>query len=150
MISKNLYTYPVNVTNKVRVSYKDSPAHTGRLQHAVDFICREGTTIKAAFDGLVVEVKQDSNLGGQTEDFDMMGNYIEIKHPNGEYSIYEHIMQNGSTVKVGDNVKVGQNIGCSGKTGWIAHLGPHLHFDVHVYVGRGSEDYESIKINWVK
>jgi len=39
-----------------------------------------------------------------------------------------------SGLKIGDKVKTGQIIGYSGKTGWIAHLGPHLHFDVHIYL----------------
>jgi hypothetical protein len=31
----------------------------------------------------------------------------------------------------------------------MAHLGPHLHFDVHKYVGTGPEDYETMEIQWL-
>lgn len=130
MRSKNEYSYPVE---SARITYDESPAHAGRLKYAVDFIIPDGTPIQAALDGIVVDVKQDSDLGGPDEAFDKHGNYIELKHPNSEYSIYEHIRKNGSSVKVGDKVKQGQIIGYSGHTGWMAHLGPHLHFDVHKY-----------------
>jgi len=147
MKCKNKYQHPIELKIVV-TSYKDSPAHFGRLKHSVDFITPEGTSIKAALGGLVVDVKQDSDIGGAEKSFDKDGNYIEIKHLNEEYSIYEHIQKSGSLVKVGDKVKAGQIIGYSGRTGWIAHLGPHLHFDVHKYFGPGKEDYETLEICW--
>src|SRR3990167_10095092 len=127
--TKNKYSYPIKPTSKIKMTYTDSPAHEGRLKHSVDFISPESTIIKAALDGVVVDVKQDSDTGGLEKKFDKYGNYIEIKHTNDEYSIYEHIKQNGSLVKIRDKVKQRQVIGYTGKTGWIAHLGPHLHFD---------------------
>jgi murein DD-endopeptidase MepM/ murein hydrolase activator NlpD len=146
-MSKNRYAYPVKLGKHVRVSYIESPAHVGRLIHAVDFIVAENTEVYAALEGKVVDVKQDSDKGGRARYFDRYGNYIEIRHANDEYSIYEHIRKDGAVVKVGDIVKKGQLIGYSGKTGWIAHLGPHLHFDVHKYFGKGPNDYETIEIN---
>jgi murein DD-endopeptidase MepM/ murein hydrolase activator NlpD len=146
MKTNNVYQYPVK---KARITYDKSPAHTGRLQFAVDFIIPEGTPIKASFDGIVVDVKQDSDIGGPDKSFDKFGNYIEIEHPNGEYSIYEHIGKEEALVKKGDRVKTGQIIGYSGNTGWMAQLGPHLHFDVHKYYEPfGPEDYETLEIRW--
>lgn len=145
MNTQNKYKYPVE---NARMSYDESPAHKGRLEYAVDFIVPEGTAIKAALDGIVVDVKQDSDIGGPDKSFDKSGNYIEIRHANGEYSIYEHIREGGALVKVGDKVKGGQVIGYSGNTGWVAHLGPHVHFDVHRYFGKGPEDYRTLKICW--
>lgn len=131
------------------MTYHESPAHIGRLKYAVDFIIPEGTPIKASFDGIVVDVKQDSDINGLDESFDKLGNYIEIEHQNGEYSIYEHIKKDGASVKIGDKIKRGQVIGYSGNTGWVAHLGPHLHFDVHKYHKPfGPEDYKTIEISW--
>ena len=144
----NKYNFPIKLTDKVRMTYIDSRAHKGRLLHAVDFITKKGIPIMAALEGIVVDVKQDSNIGGNTKGYDKYSNYIEIRHKNKEYSIYEHIRQNGSLVKVGDKVKRHQIIGYSGATGWLAGLGPHLHFDVHKYFGKGPEDYESIEIRW--
>lgn len=145
--TSNLYVYPIRVVG-VRVSYRDSPAHRGRLRHSVDFIVPEDTPIVAALEGIVVDVKQDSDVGGEDASYDKHGNYIEIKHSNGEHSIYEHIRKNGSLVKVDDVVATDQVIGYSGSTGWIAHLGSHLHFDVHRYIGEGPDDYETLKIRW--
>lgn len=148
--TQNIYSYLVEITGKVRISYKDSPAHTGRLKHAVDFICREGTYILAAHDGRVVDVKQDSCMGGDEPSFDRYGNYVEIEHPNGEYSIYEHIAPGSCIVQVGAHVKKGQLIAACGRTGYLGGLGPHVHFDVHKYFGEGPEDYETIEIRWEK
>jgi murein DD-endopeptidase MepM/ murein hydrolase activator NlpD len=145
--TKNLYSYPVELDRKTKTA-NDSPAHVGRLKHSIDFIVPENTPLKAAFDGVVVDLKQDSDVGGLEKEYDAQGNFIEIRHANREYSIYEHIRKNGSVVKIGDKVKIGQVIGYSGKTGWIAHLGAHLHFDVHKYTGKGREDYETLEIRW--
>jgi len=150
METKNTYLFPVKIDKKVKISYSESPAHVGALINAVDFIVSVGTLIIAPCDGTVVDVKCDSDVGGLDKSFDALGNYIEIKHKNEEYSIYEHIKQNGSLVKVGDEVKAGQIIGYSGATGWLAHLGPHLHFDVHKYFGSESNDYKTLKIKWAK
>lgn len=149
MKSTNKYFIPIKLNDDIIVTYRTSPAHTGRLYHSVDFIAPEGTLIFAAFDGVVTAVKIDSDKGGPTSEYDSLGNFIEIKHENDEYSIYEHLKKNGGLVKVGDSVKAGQKIGYIGETGWIADLGPHLHFNIHKYFGPGSEDYEALKINWV-
>ena len=146
--TKNIYSYPVHITKQVLITADASPAHVDRLSCAVDFIVLEGTLILAALEGIVVDIKQDSNEGGEDPSYDALGNYIEIQHNHGEYSIYEHIRQHGSLVKVGDKVKTGQVIGYSGKTGWIAHLGPHLHFDVHTYFSNKPDDYRTLKIRW--
>lgn len=147
-VTKNPYSYPVEVHQPEIINYSASPAHVGRLSQAVDFVVPVGTPITAAYGGQVVDVKQDSDRGGVSADNDRDGNYIEIQHEHNEYSIYEHIEKGGSLVKVGDRVNKGQLIGYSGDTGWLAHLGPHLHFDVHQYFGREPEDYTTLKITW--
>jgi len=150
MKTKNEYYYPVDL-RKARISYDESPAHVGRLEHAVDFIVPEGTKVKAALEGIVVDVKDDSDIGGEDKSFDEFGNYVEIKHANGEYSIYEHIGQGSAKVKIGDRVETGQVIAMSGATGWIAQLGPHLHFDVHKYHKPfGPENYKTLEIAFAK
>ena len=136
------------MTEEVRVSYDESPAHVNNLKHSVDFIVPEGTPIMAAADGTVIDLKSDSHIGGVGKEFESDGNFIEIEHENAEYSEYEHLRKNGVVVKIGDKVKRGQLIGYSGATGWLAHLGPHLHFMVGRY-GITDEDYQTIKINWL-
>lgn len=148
--TKNNYLVPIR-KGKQKMRF-DSPAHTGRLKNAVDFVVPEGTPIRAAASGTVVDLKQDSNFGGNAKKFDKFGNYIEIKHGKSEYSIYEHIKKSGSLVKKGERVKEGQIIGYSGKTGMLANLGPHLHFDVHEYFEgwKRPDDYKTLKIRWKK
>lgn len=98
----------------------------------------------------MVDVRQDSDQGGDDPRFDQMGNYIEIQHEGEEYSIYEHLKQHGSLVKVGDTISRGQVIGYAGATGWLGGLGPYLHFDVHRYYGQGAEDDETLEIRWAE
>ncbi|HPN96188.1 MAG TPA: M23 family metallopeptidase [Candidatus Moranbacteria bacterium] len=149
METKNKYYLPIKLSPDVTVTYESSPAHKQEwLRDAVDFLTPIGTEVLSALDGVVSFVKDDSDIGGDTEDFDQYGNFIEIRHANDEFSIYEHLQKGGSLVKVGDSVKAGQIIGYSGKTGWIGGLGPHIHFDVHKYWGEGLNDYNSLKINW--
>lgn len=147
METKNTYIYPVDKSTIIEMTYDKSPAHVDALINSVDFIVAENTAIKAAADGIVIEVKIDSNIGGETKDFEKDGNYIEIQHANGEYSEYEHLKKDGAIVQVGDKVKQGQVIGYSGNTGWMADLGPHLHFMVGVY-GKTISDYQTLKIKW--
>lgn len=124
MKTKNRYKYPVDISDEVRVTYDESPAHVGNLQYSVDFIVESGTLVRAAADGIVFDLKSDSDIGGEGKEFEPLGNFIELQHDNGEYSEYEHLRKDGVLVKIGDKVKMGQVIGYSGATGWIAQLGP--------------------------
>ncbi len=99
--------------------------------HAIDFAMDEGTIICAARDGVVVEVKDDSNKHGKTIQFQEFGNYITIYHEDGTMANYFHLKKKGSKVKVGDKVTAGQEIAYSGNTGWSS--GPHLHFQVYSF-----------------
>lgn len=147
MQTRNKYIYPIDKSSITEIAYDKSPAHVGSLINSVDFIVPEGTPIKAAADGVVIEVKIDSDIGGEAKEFEEYGNYIEIEHANGEYSEYEHLKKDGALIKVGDHVIQGQVIGYSGNTGWMAHLGPHLHFMVGVY-GSDDADYFTLEIVW--
>ena len=124
-------------------SRKISPAHTGQLNNSIDFIVPEGTGIYAAADGIVFAIKDDSKVGGPYPKYWDDGNYIEIKHSNGEFTRYEHLKFKGVIVKVGEKVKQGQLIGYSGHTGFANN--PHLHFEVMNYYGKGHEDYVTMK-----
>lgn len=55
------------------------------------------------------------------------GNYLAIKHENGDISRYLHL-KNRSSLSVGTKVKKGEKIGIMGSTG--RSTGPHLHFDL--------------------
>ncbi|MEK7208343.1 MAG: M23 family metallopeptidase [Patescibacteria group bacterium] len=141
------YSYPVIVANGVRISYDESPAHVGPLKHSVDFIVPVGTPVFAAADGVVVDLKSDSDKGGEASTFEPFGNFVELEHESGEYSEYEHLQKDGVAVALREKVRRGQIVGYSGATGYLAHLGPHLHFMVGRY-DRSAGDYETIKIAW--
>ncbi len=145
--TRNKYGFPVQLNPDSRIVYHDSPAHVGKLKHAVDFLVSEGTPVKAALDGTVVDIQASSDIGGAEKSKEQYGNFIEIRHDNDEYSEYEHLRKDGVCVAVGDHVTKGQRIGYSGTTGWLADLGPHLHFMVGKY-GEKVEDYETLSIVW--
>ncbi len=138
----NKYELPVDKDKIIRVCNK-SLAHK-IYENSIDYICPVGTPIKAAFDGIVIDVRDTSNKGGYSRHFEKYENFIEIRHENDEYSYYGHIKKDGSLVKIGEKVKVGQLIGYSGKVGWLANLvdEPHLHFMV------GRYNYKTMRVRW--
>jgi murein DD-endopeptidase MepM/ murein hydrolase activator NlpD len=107
-------------------------SHKGEL--SADFKMKSGTLICAAREGLVIELKYESNIGGLKEANLADGNFIFIKHNDGSVAKYWHLQKNGVLVKLGDQVEKGQAIAKSGNTGYTAF--PHLHFQVVDKTGR--------------
>jgi murein DD-endopeptidase MepM/ murein hydrolase activator NlpD len=104
-------------------------------EHALDFDMPEGTNVCAIRDGVVILLKEDSNVGGADKKFYDDGNYVLVYHNDGTMANYVHFRQNGVVVKLGDNIKQGDVIGYSGNTGFSS--APHLHLDVCLpYVGK--------------
>jgi murein DD-endopeptidase MepM/ murein hydrolase activator NlpD len=127
---ENAYYLPYEEGTELKVTqgYNGRYSHNGWTRYSVDFGMNIGTSICAARDGIVVAVKQDSNLGGRSSRYRFYANYIIIQHEDGTFAEYMHLKKNGSVVKNGDAVKAGEIIGFSGNTGWSR--GPHLHFMV--------------------
>ena len=84
--------------------------------------------MRAAREGRVVGVRDDSTFSGADPKFKPLGNYVIIKHSDGTLADYHHLQTDGALVKIGDEVKVGEPIGLSGQTGFASK--PHLHFMV--------------------
>lgn len=139
----NKYKLPID-KNKIIKVYKNKSLTHKIYKNSVDFVCPVGTPIKAAADGIVIDIKIASNKGGYSRHFEKYENFIEIRHKNDEYSYCGHIKKGGALVKIGEKVKAGQIIGVSGKTGWMANLvnEPHLHFMV------GKYDYKTLRIKF--
>jgi murein DD-endopeptidase MepM/ murein hydrolase activator NlpD len=89
--------------------------------NAVDLAAPTGTNIYAAASGVVIVSHNDGGWNGG------YGNYVVIKHPNGEQTLYAHM--SNDIVKYGQRVVQGQVIGYVGNTG--ESTGPHLHVEVH-------------------
>lgn len=78
-----------------------------------------GTPILAAEDGVVL-------LAGPAQGF---GNWIVLQHPDGYYTVYGHMYDNGVLVHAGQKVTAGERIGLVGSNG--DSTGCHLHLEVH-------------------
>lgn len=147
-VAVNAYALPLGPGTLGLIDRSRSPAHKGKLEHAVDFACPEGTPIYAALEGEVAFVRQDSNVGGlDKKRFWNLGNRLVIRHANGEYTAYEHFRYHGALVRVGQRVRTGQRIAYSGNTGYTH--GPHLHFEVYRYTGPDKDnDYETLAVKF--
>ncbi len=127
-----LYLFPYRHGSKHRVTqgHNGQFSHFGENQYAVDFDLEVGTPVHAARSGIVVRVKEDSNVGGPSQRYAAYGNVVMVAHEDGSFGNYVHLRYGGAEVAVGDSVNAGDLIGYSGNTG--VSSGPHLHFDVRV------------------
>jgi len=92
-----------------------------RYHSGTDVALDEGEPVRAALDGLVVDVSRTKLLGGR----------VVINHGCGLVTEYEHL----GTIRVteGQVVQTGEVLGEAGRPGAIeADLGVHLHFTVRV------------------
>ncbi len=96
-----------------------SAFHTG-----IDYLCPLATPILASESGQVFFAGWKD--GGY-------GYCVFIKHPDGNVSIYEHLLS-PVPVSIGQDVERGQVIGYSGSTG--NSTGPHLHFEMRDSSGK--------------
>jgi Peptidase family M23 len=101
--------------------------HSHKTLIANDFKMKMETIICAARSGIVINVMEESNIGG-LKDKENHWNYIVILHNDSSEALYGHLQYQGAIVKIGDTVLQGQQIGLSGNTGYSAF--PHLHFQV--------------------
>lgn len=120
--------YPTGLSFPVSQGFHGKYSHHGGDCYSIDFKMPEGSPIHAAREGVVVGIKDDSNVGGSDKKYEWDANYILIKHSDGTLGHYVHLQKAGVKVKIGEQVQAGQFIGLSGNTGHST--GPHLHFAV--------------------
>ena len=120
--------YAAGTTHRITQGYNGKFSHQGSNKYAIDWQMPEGTPVCAARGGLVVKVKDDSDLGGGDIKFDPFNNYVLIRHDDGTLGHYCHLKKGGVKVHPGQIVKTGDVIALSGSTGFSS--GPHLHFCV--------------------
>ncbi|HEV2958230.1 MAG TPA: LysM peptidoglycan-binding domain-containing M23 family metallopeptidase [Xanthobacteraceae bacterium] len=92
-------------------------AHSGQQNDGIDLSVPEGTSVKAADDGVV------AYAGNELKGY---GNLVLVRHQNGYVTAYAHASE--LMVKRGDQVKRGQIIARSGQTGNVT--APQLHFEI--------------------
>lgn len=111
-------------------------SHTGASRYALDFAAPVGTPVFAARDGVVIDTKDDGQLGGASKRFAKHANFVAILHSDGTTGEYYHLKYKGVVVTREQKVKAGELIGYSGNTGFSSL--PHLHFAVYKakYEGR--------------
>lgn len=120
--------FPKGVSYVVSQGYDGEYSHRDQNRFAVDFRMPEGSLICAARPGLVIEVKEDSDEGGSSDEFNDKANYVRVLQEDGTIADYSHLQLNGALVRDGETVQAGDTIALSGNTGWSS--GPHLHFRV--------------------
>ena len=99
--------------------------HNGIYKEAIDFGLPSGTPVVAIADGVVVDVKRDSDLGGCSEKLADHANLVRIKIAEGLQVLYLHLRYNSVEVRKGQKVSLGQELARSGNTGFSC--GAHLH-----------------------
>lgn len=142
-----VYDLPFEVGKgyKVIQGYGGSFSHTNPENYfAYDFKMPPREIITAARDGLVIEIKENSNIGGNRPSLNKEANYLYLEHNDGTIGIYTHIKHNGVLVNLGDRVQKGQTIAISGKTGYLSS--PHLHFSVAKFFEDGRIKSLPVKI----
>ncbi|AWR87817.1 M23 family metallopeptidase [Meiothermus taiwanensis] len=92
-----------------------------------------GAPVLAPADGMVVAVQnrhRDCPWPGVIDPlaWSILGNYVVIRHNEGEYSLLAHLRRGSVRVRPGDRVLRGQVIGACGNSGHSTE--PHLHFQV--------------------
>lgn len=101
----------------------------GKNHVGVDIVGTTGGSsyIKAHSDGIVYNVVDGKNNDRNSSGVSSYGNYIQLKHSDGYYTLYAHLKK-GLKLKKGDVVKEGSVIGTMGNSG--NSTGTHLHFEV--------------------
>jgi hypothetical protein len=106
-----------------------------RQGRAADDYYAYGESVLAPADGEVVHVRdgvRDAPMVGtgwvDWTSRDFRGNFITIRHAEGEYSVCAHLIPGSIRLLPGDPVRRGDEIGRCGNSGHSTE--PHLHFQV--------------------
>ena len=121
---------PVKNLDKYRVSGDYLEQRTGRKHAGIDFATPVGTPLYAVSDARVYRIRNNEKGYGW---------YVELEHLDsngkgtGRGTLYAHMREKPTHIKVGDKLGAGSHLGYSGNTG--RSQGPHLHFE-YKKVGR--------------
>ena len=99
---------------------EDKTSGYWQTHEGIDISAKEGTSVLAVFDGVVLSVEETM----------MEGTVVTISHSDSLKSIYKCLSDNNIQVKKGDTVKKGEKIGEVGQSLKEKADGAHLHFEV--------------------
>ncbi len=127
--------FPADQEFPISQGFKGERTHTSPdSEYAVDIVMPIGTPVLAARDGVVMDVEEDFNRGGNDRNrFMDKANHVRILHDDGTMALYAHLDLASVNVRRGARVRAGQQIARSGNTGFSS--GPHLHFAIQQNVG---------------
>ncbi|MBE6757535.1 MAG: M23 family metallopeptidase [Ruminococcaceae bacterium] len=118
----DLYVLPL--TNEVKKAFSNGELvysetmQDWRVHNGTDFAGKEGAEVKAAANGTVKAIFEDT----------LWGNTVEIDHGFGIVSRYCGVSARG--IKVGDSVRVGEPIGVLSAVPCEEADGAHLHLEI--------------------
>lgn len=141
--TRNVYQKPFPEDTIITGIEKNGPSHEGPYRGAIDFLCAVGTPVLSPLDGVVVNVVDQHDRFGPSEEFADDLNYATLRHANGEFSQVAHLAKGSAQVKPGDRVTTGQQIAVSGNSGWMTE--PHIHFFVF---GVDGKDFQGKEIRF--
>ena len=75
-ITRNKYQLPIPLDKLISIDTDSSPAHSGKLENAIDFVAPENTIVLAAAEGTVTYVKDYSYIGGPLSSVYLIDNFI--------------------------------------------------------------------------
>lgn len=126
------------------IQVQEGQSYKGDLKEVSNYHCYDQEIISPA-DGQVIEIidgSEDSIIIDSEKFYSpakhIAGNYLVIKHAEGEYSFLAHLKKGSILVKENDLVKQGQVIASCGNTGNSTE--PHLHFQLQ----NGPDFYRSL------
>ena len=134
-----IYGLPIAVSDLGQVyisqAFNGGKTHSHiQSTYAIDIPAPEGTNIRAARSGIVMDIANDFFRSGNTDQYKDRANFVRILHDDGTMGLYAHLQLESIQVRMGERVQVGQVIANVGSTGFSA--GPHLHFVVQKNFGR--------------
>ncbi len=133
---------------KVTQGWQGKFTHNGpKSRYAMDVSMPIGTPIIAVKDGTIVDMKIDSDKGGNNVKYRPFANFIRVKHDDGTMSIYVHLSCRSNRLNVGDRVRKGEVLALSGNTGYTT--GPHLHFAMQTNTEQGLQGIK-YKLNGIE
>lgn len=92
----------------------------------IDIAAPEGSPVRAAADGVVVDISPDGMRSGY-------GNTVIVDHGDRTLTLYAHMQSIAPELAVGQPVSDGELLGYVGKTHApeTRYMLPHLHFETH-------------------